>query len=308
MARPARGSACRPGPEAADLRSDLHYDLAAEAFRRFAGVLEPLQAAGRLGVAVFQFPRYFYPSRVSSGYLERVARQLPGVRVAVEFRQPRWMDEEHRDSTLSRHRLAYVCVDEPRGFPDTLPPVAAATADVAAVRFHGRNRQAWAQRDASPQRRYAYNCRSASPSPTCWTCGGRPGWRAATCWLTSQSRSPWRSATRPAAAPPSCLRRAAVRGLEPRHRGRESWAERRSATRVRWAWTRPRRWCCSRSCSRALREPRARRAALAGAAIALAATPFLPGGLPVLLALLGLAALSGPGADGGTRPSAAARA
>jgi hypothetical protein len=37
------------------------------------------------------------------------------------------MDEEHRDGTLdllSRHRLAYVCVDEPQGFPDTLPPVA----------------------------------------------------------------------------------------------------------------------------------------------------------------------------------------
>jgi predicted branched-subunit amino acid permease len=45
----------------------------------------------------------------------------------------------------------------------------------------------------------------------------------------------------------------------------------------------------------ALREPRARRAALAGAAVALAATPFLPGGLPVLLALLGLAAAGRPG-------------
>lgn len=40
----------------------------------------------------------------------------------------------------------------------------------------------------------------------------------------------------------------------------------------------------------ALREPRARRAALLGAGIAVAATPFLPGGLPVLLALLGLVA------------------
>jgi predicted branched-subunit amino acid permease len=45
----------------------------------------------------------------------------------------------------------------------------------------------------------------------------------------------------------------------------------------------------------ALREMRARRAALAGAAVALAATPFLPAGLPVLLALLGLAAAGRPG-------------
>jgi predicted branched-subunit amino acid permease len=38
----------------------------------------------------------------------------------------------------------------------------------------------------------------------------------------------------------------------------------------------------------ALRDPPTRRAALAGAAVALAATPFLPPGLPVLLALSGL--------------------
>jgi predicted branched-subunit amino acid permease len=37
-----------------------------------------------------------------------------------------------------------------------------------------------------------------------------------------------------------------------------------------------------------LRDARTRRAALAGAAIALAATPFLPAGLPVLLALAAL--------------------
>ena len=42
-----------------------------------------------------------------------------------------------------------------------------------------------------------------------------------------------------------------------------------------------------------LRDARTRRAALAGAAIALAATPFLPAGLPVLLALA--AAAAGPG-------------
>ena len=51
----------------------------------------------------------------------------------------------------------------------------------------------------------------------------------------------------------------------------------------------------------ALRDPRARRAALAGAAIAVAGTPFLPGGLPVLLALLGLIAVGRPGAG---RPGA----
>jgi predicted branched-subunit amino acid permease len=52
-----------------------------------------------------------------------------------------------------------------------------------------------------------------------------------------------------------------------------------------------------------LREPRARRAALAGAAIALAATPFVPGGLPVLLALLGIVAAGRPGRPGRSDPA-----
>ncbi len=59
-----------------------------------------------------------------------------------------------------------------------------------------------------------------------------------------------------------------------------------------------------------LRDPRARRAALLGAAIAVAGTPFLPGGLPVLLALLGLVAVGRPGTgqpDTG-QPGRAARA
>ncbi len=41
----------------------------------------------------------------------------------------------------------------------------------------------------------------------------------------------------------------------------------------------------------ALREPRTRGAALLGAAVALATTPFLPAGVPVLLALAGLVVL-----------------
>ena len=42
-----------------------------------------------------------------------------------------------------------------------------------------------------------------------------------------------------------------------------------------------------------LRDPRARRAALLGTVIAVAGTPFLPAGLPVLLALAGLVAAGG---------------
>jgi uncharacterized protein YecE (DUF72 family) len=141
---------------------DLPRELVAEVLRRFAAALEPLRASGRLGEVLFQFPRYVYPSRGSFGYLKWVAGELPGLRVSVEFRQRRWMDDEHREGTLdflARHHLAYVCVDEPQGFPSSVPPVAAATADVAEVRFHGRNAGAWERRGGPPVERYAYDYR-----------------------------------------------------------------------------------------------------------------------------------------------------
>jgi uncharacterized protein YecE (DUF72 family) len=54
------------------------------------------------------------------------------------------MDKYDRRRTLdflAEHSLAYVWVDEPHGLPSLAPPVAAATAEVAAIRFHGRNRE-----------------------------------------------------------------------------------------------------------------------------------------------------------------------
>lgn len=55
----------------------------------------------------------------------------------------------------------------------------------------------------------------------------------------------------------------------------------------------------------ALRDAGTRRAALLGAAVALAATPFLPAGMPVLLALVGLLAVGRPPGPIDTEPRAA---
>ncbi len=65
---------------------------------------------------------------------------MAGLRVGVESRPHRGMDEEHQKGTLRFPRppgLAYVCVEEPSGCPSSVPPVATATADSAEVRFQG---------------------------------------------------------------------------------------------------------------------------------------------------------------------------
>ncbi|MGH8874353.1 MAG: DUF72 domain-containing protein [Acidimicrobiia bacterium] len=139
---------------------DLPRELQAEAIDRFAQALRPLHSAGKLGVVLFQLPPYVYPARGSFGYLSWAAERLTGYAVAVEFRNDRWMDDQHRDETLSfleRHDLAYVCVDEPQGFRSSVPPVAALTAEVAEVRFHGRNAETWEQKGISAAERFRWD-------------------------------------------------------------------------------------------------------------------------------------------------------
>ena len=141
---------------------DLPREMQADAFARFANALAPLHAAGKLGVVLFQLPPYVYPTRGNYGYLKWAAEQLPDYRMAVEFRNGRWLDDEHGTDTLDfleRHAMAYVCVDEPQGFASSVPPVVAATADVAEVRFHGRNEENWEKRGISAAERFRYDYR-----------------------------------------------------------------------------------------------------------------------------------------------------
>lgn len=138
---------------------DLPRELQAEAFDRFASALRPLQAAGKLGSILFQLPPYVYPNRGSFGYLKWAAQQLRGFQIAVEFRQGTWMDEENRDDTLAfleRHGMIYVCVDGPQGFRSSMPPIPAATTEIAEVRFHGRNAETWEKKGITATQRFRY--------------------------------------------------------------------------------------------------------------------------------------------------------
>ena len=139
---------------------DLPRDLQAEAAQAFRNALMPLHSAGKLGVVLFQLPPYVYPTRGSFGYLKWAAEQLEDFQLAVEFRNGRWLDDEHMTDTLDfleRHGLAYVCVDEPQGFRSSVPPVVAVTAPVAEVRFHGRNAENWEKKGISAAERFRYD-------------------------------------------------------------------------------------------------------------------------------------------------------
>jgi uncharacterized protein YecE (DUF72 family) len=119
--------------------------------------LEPLRRAGKLGLLLFQYPQWFPIGKANRAYVLECAKRAAPDRICVEFRNKTWMSENNRDRTLEfleGHGIPYVCVDMPQGFVSSIPPVVAATADEAVVRFHGRNAKDW--ESGSVQRRFKY--------------------------------------------------------------------------------------------------------------------------------------------------------
>ena len=138
---------------------DLPQDVLQEMWRRFRQALLPLDSAGKLGVVLFQFPPWFCYGEGQCAYLLSCRQNLPQYTIAVEFRHKSWFDRihvEHTLSFLSQHNLPLVCVDEPQGFSSSVPMLAEATSDIALVRFHGRNREAWNKKGIGAAERFNY--------------------------------------------------------------------------------------------------------------------------------------------------------
>lgn len=137
---------------------DLPADTVDELWARFHQALEPLAAAGRLGVVLAQFPPWLaYSEAAVRRVLDTVERCRPHP-VAVELRHGSWFAGDRALETLltlQRVGASFVCVDMPQGHPSSVPPVLAVTADPAVVRFHGHS-TAWATGSKEDKFRYAY--------------------------------------------------------------------------------------------------------------------------------------------------------
>jgi uncharacterized protein YecE (DUF72 family) len=140
-------------------RTHLPPEVVGEAWARFRHALLPLKEAGKLGAVLLQYPRWFTPKDETRDLLYEARQELADLRLCVEFRNHRWLEGDECERTLAfleQLDLAFVCVDEPQGFDSSMPPVVAATSDLAVVRFHGRNEATWERGDLSPALKFRY--------------------------------------------------------------------------------------------------------------------------------------------------------
>ena len=114
---------------------------------------------GKLGAILLQFPPWFPISRANKDYILACAQRAAPRRVCVEFRNHTWMTDDNQQETLrflADHQLPYVCVDMPQGYPSSIPPVLAATSDLAVVRMHGHSDK-WTSKEIAERFGYRYS-------------------------------------------------------------------------------------------------------------------------------------------------------
>ncbi|MGH2775478.1 MAG: DUF72 domain-containing protein [Actinomycetota bacterium] len=139
---------------------DLDKEVIDTVWDRFLSALEPLEEAGKLGILLFQFPPWFTIARRNKDYVLECAKRAAPLRIAVELRNQTWMDGDNEKETLEfleGHGLPFVCVDMPQGFRSSMPPITAATSDLALLRFHGHNDEEWESKSVSKRFRYHYS-------------------------------------------------------------------------------------------------------------------------------------------------------
>ncbi len=139
--------------------SHLPPDAAGEVWKRFGYALRPLADAGKLGAVLMQYPAWFTAKKDNRAEVAAIRERWDDLPVCVEFRSPSWLaTAEDRDRTLGMLRdlrLALVVVDAPPA--SGLPAVdEVTTADLAVVRFHGRNDDTWAKQTQTAAERFKY--------------------------------------------------------------------------------------------------------------------------------------------------------
>jgi uncharacterized protein YecE (DUF72 family) len=122
----------------------------------FKQSLEPLAAAGKLGVLLAQFPPSFTNNDFGKQVLQGLINHFRNYNLAVELRHKSWSDDPATACLLQDSNVAWVQIDEPK-FSTSLAVNIPQTADFSYFRFHGRNREMWWKGDVETRYCYLYS-------------------------------------------------------------------------------------------------------------------------------------------------------
>jgi uncharacterized protein YecE (DUF72 family) len=113
-----------------------------------------LKDAGQLAGALAQFPPEFEFMRDNYERLCRLRDSLEGIPLIAEFGCPEWLSPRAAKHLAAAH-VALACIDGGTSLKEKT--FFCATAELAYVRFQGRNHSRWVKGDGSAQHDYLYS-------------------------------------------------------------------------------------------------------------------------------------------------------
>jgi uncharacterized protein YecE (DUF72 family) len=135
----------------------LDPELERAAVEEFLRGIEPLEAAGKLGLLLLQLSPAFSPRHSRLDELEPMLAQLAPRPVAVELRNRNWVVGEQLEQTaqfLAERHASLVAVDAPKSEHFSVMPALNVVTDPTAayLRLHGRNEHAYLTGKTVPTR------------------------------------------------------------------------------------------------------------------------------------------------------------
>ncbi|MBT2291280.1 DUF72 domain-containing protein [Paenibacillus albidus] len=149
-----------------------YFETTDEMFQAFHTSIQPVREAGKLAMALFQFPPWFACTKENVELLRETKERMLDVPCAIEFRNESWYNPEFRERTLQfmeREGWIHTVVDEPQAGSGSIPIVAVATSpERTYVRLHGRNVGGWHQSSHPDWRKLRYLYRYSTDELTEW--------------------------------------------------------------------------------------------------------------------------------------------
>lgn len=116
--------------------------------------IKPLYENNRLGALLIQFPWSFPNTKANFEKIKTIADLFSEYTLVIEFRHKSWDCSETLDM-LKKLNLNFCNIDKPTA-RDSINQTCYLTGSVGYIRLHGRNKDAWFNRNAGIDERYNY--------------------------------------------------------------------------------------------------------------------------------------------------------